>query len=104
MSYAVTRRTREIGIRMALGARRSDVLRLIVRHGMKLTFVGVFIGVLFGSGLTAVIASQLYGASAADMMTLAGMSLTLTAVALVACWLPARRATKVHPMEALRYE
>ena len=104
MSYAVTRRTREIGIRVALGARRSDVLRLIVRQGMKLTFVGVFIGLLLGSGLTAVIATQLYGVSTADMVTLVGMSLTLTAVALLACWLPARRATKVHPMEALRYE
>ena len=104
MSYAVTRRTREIGIRVALGARRSDVLRLIVRQGMKLTFVGVFIGLLLGSGLTAVIATQLYGVSTADTVTLAGMSLTLTAVGLLACWLPARRATKVHPMEALRYE
>ena len=104
MSYAVTRRTREIGIRIALGARRSNVLRLIVRHGMKLTCAGVFIGLLLGSGLTAVIASQLYGVSTADMITLAGMSLTLTVVALLACWLPARRATKVDPMEALRCE
>src|SRR5439155_18993279 len=95
MSYAVTRRTHEIGIRMALGARRSDVLRLMVRHGMKLTSAGVVIGLLLGSGLTAVIASQLYGASAADMVTLAGMSLVLTVVALVAagCRHAARRGS-----------
>jgi ABC-type antimicrobial peptide transport system permease subunit len=104
MSYAVTQRTREIGIRAALGARRGDVLRLIVRQGMKLTFMGVFIGLVLGSGLTAVIASQLFGVSATDVVTLTGMSLTLTSVALLACWLPARRAAKVDPMLALRAE
>jgi predicted permease len=104
MSYAVTRRTREIGIRMALGARRNDVLRLIVRQGMKLTFAGVFVGLVLGSGLTAVIASQLFGVSAADVVTLTGMSLALTIVALLACWLPARRAARVDPMVALRHE
>jgi ABC-type antimicrobial peptide transport system permease subunit len=104
MSYAVTRRTREIGIRMALGARRADVLWLIVRQGMKLTFAGVFAGLLLGSGLTAVIASQLFGVSAADVVTLTGMSLALALVALLACWLPARRAAHVDPMVALRHE
>jgi predicted permease len=104
MSYAVTQRTREIGIRAALGARRSDVLRLIMRQGMKLTFVGVFIGLVLGSGLTAVIASQLFGVSTTDVVTLTGMSLTLISVALLACWLPARRAARVDPMLALRSE
>ncbi len=104
MSYAVTRRTREIGIRVALGARRSDVLRLIVRHGMKLTSIGVFIGLLLGSGVTAVIASQLYGVSPADVVTLAGVALALAGVALLSCYLPARRGAKVDPMIALRYE
>lgn len=104
MSCAVRRRTREIGIRMALGARRADVLRLIVRQGMKLTFAGVFSGLVLGSGLTAVMASQLFGVPAADVVTLTGMSLALTIVALLACWLPARRAARVDPTEALRTE
>jgi ABC-type antimicrobial peptide transport system permease subunit len=89
---------------MALGARRADVLWLIVRQGMKLTFAGVFAGLLLGSGLTAVIASQLFGVSAADVVTLTGMSLALALVALLACWLPARRAAHVDPMVALRHE
>ncbi len=104
IAYVVTQRTREIGIRMALGANRGSVLALVLRQGMTLAVLGVALGVPAALGLTRVLTSLLYEVKPGDPLTVSGVSLILLLVALLACWLPARRAAKVDPMEALRYE
>jgi ABC-type antimicrobial peptide transport system permease subunit len=104
MSYSVSQRTREMGIRMALGAQRRDVLQLVIRRGMLLTMVGVGLGLAGSFGLTRLISSLLFGVSATDIGTFGAVSSLLFVIALLACWLPARRASRVDPIIALRTE
>jgi putative ABC transport system permease protein len=104
LAYFVVQHTQEIGVRMALGAQRSNILRLVLKKGMTLTLLGIGIGLAVAFALTRLMASLIYGVSATDSLTYAGVALLLTLVAFMACWIPARRATRVDPMVALSYE
>ena len=104
LSYTVAQRRGEIGIRMALGARRGDILALVARQGAALVAVGAAAGMAGAAASSRVLESLLHGVSSDDLLTFVAAPLVLAAVALVACWLPARRATRVNPIEALRFE
>jgi putative ABC transport system permease protein len=104
MSYAVSQRTREIGIRMALGAAQPEVIKLVLRQGLALTLAGLGLGLLGALGLTRLLSGMLYEVRPTDPLTFAGVALLLTAISLLANYIPARRATKVDPMVALRHE
>ena len=104
ISYSVTQRTQEIGVRMALGAARGDVLRLVLGQGMWTTTIGVAIGIAGSLALTRTMQSLLFGVSPTDSVTLAGVVLLLAGVSMLACWIPTRRAMRVDPIVALRYE
>jgi putative ABC transport system permease protein len=104
MTYTTVQRTRELGIRLALGAQPRDVLKLVTIQGMKLALIGVMLGLLASFGLTRLMKSLLFGVGAKDPVTFALVALMLSVVGFVACYIPARRATKVDPLVALRYE
>jgi len=104
LSFLVSRRAREMGVRMALGAQRSDVLLLIMKEGAKLSLAGIGLGLLGAFFLAKLLASQLYGVSVIDSVTYASVAVLVAIVTMLACYIPARRAARVDPLVALRYE
>jgi putative ABC transport system permease protein len=104
MSYLVAQRTHEIGVRVAVGAERRDILGMVLNHGMRLCLIGIVIGTIEALALSRVLTNQLFGVSATDVRTYVLVILTLAAVAAAACYFPARRATRIDPMVALRHE
>jgi ABC-type antimicrobial peptide transport system permease subunit len=104
IAYSVAQRTREIGVRIALGAARGEVLRMVLRQGIRTTAIGLLVGVVAAFGATRLLASLLFGVSSTDLAAFGGAATLLAAVALIASWLPARRAAAVDPMIALRAE
>ena len=104
ISFVVGQRTHEIGVRMALGAQRHDVMRLVFGEGVKMALAGLTAGVAAGLGLTRLIANLLFGVAPEDPLTFASVAMVLAAVALLACYVPARRAVRVDPLVSLRYE
>jgi len=104
ISYAVTQRTQELGVRMALGAQRTEILRMVVGQGVRLAGIGAAIGLAASIALSRLVREQLFAVRPFDPLTLAAMAVVLLGAALLASWLPARRATNVDPVIALRYE
>jgi len=104
MAYVVTQRSQEIGVRVALGAEPRDILRLIVGQAMKLTAVGLAVGIALALGLTRFLESLLFAVSPTDPATFVGVTVVLLAVSIAACWIPARRAVRVDPVTSLRHE
>nr|OLE36221.1 MAG: hypothetical protein AUI36_27085 [Cyanobacteria bacterium 13_1_40CM_2_61_4] len=104
MSYSVSRRTHEIAVRLALGASKSHVMALMLRQGLALTLIGIAVGMAGALGLTRLIANMLFGVKPTDPVTFALVGVLLAVVSLAACYFPARRATRVDPIRALKYE
>jgi putative ABC transport system permease protein len=104
MAYTVTRRTREIGIRIAMGAQRTDVLRMVLRHGLSLVAIGSTIGLALAAGLSRLLVRLLFGVPPLDPVIFGGAAILFAAIGLAACYVPARRAVRINAIEALRYE